>query len=228
MKIKHLILHTNRLSEQKHFYQNVLGFVIDEESENAFSVQVGWTTIEFRASAEAHLYHYCFLIPSNKLEEALEWMEAKVDIIDTGGNEKITFFETWNAHSFYFYDGAGNIAECIVRHDLDNTSTSPFRLSDLLCVNEIGMPTDDIIFSVKELQNTCGIPLWRGDMERFGASGSEEGLFLLPNYRKKDIWFPTDINIQRAPFSILFENKGSEYSFDYIDGQIVELKTIKL
>lgn len=227
MKIKHLILHTNRLSEQKHFYQDILGCDKQEDSENAFSVQIGWTTFEFRASAEAHLYHYCFLIPSNKLEEALEWIEAKVDIIDTGSNEKITFFDTWNAHSFYFYDGAGNIAECIVRHDLDNTSTSAFQLSDLLCVNEIGMPTENIEFTVNVLQNAFGLPLWRGDLERFGASGSEEGLFLLPNIHKKEIWFPTDIKITRAPFSIIFENDGHSYSFDYINGKIVDVKTIQ-
>lgn len=226
MKIKQLTLHTNRLSEQKHFYQNILAFALQDESEHSFSVQVGWTRLEFRKSEEAHIYHYCFLIPSNKLQEALVWMESKVAILDNGITGKVMYFDTWNAHSFYFYDGAGNIAECIVRPDLQNTSNSPFSLTDLMCVNEIGLPTQDIAQTQEELHTAFGLNLWRGDLISFAASGSPEGLLLLPNYHIKETWFPTDIKTTCAPFTARIENEGNAYNFDYRDGKIFNIKAI--
>ncbi|MCL7987255.1 hypothetical protein M8998_04790 [Sphingobacterium sp. lm-10] len=226
MKIRQLTLYTNKLPEQKDFYLHVLGFPLIEEMETSFVIEVGWSRLEFRQSEEAHLYHYCFLIPSNKLYEALAWMESKVAIIDTETNEKIVFFDDWNPHSFYFYDGAGNIAECIVRHDLKNTSDLSFNISDFLCVNEIGLPTKDISQTLEELETNFGISLWKGDLLRFAASGSQYGLFLLPNYRVKETWFPTDITIACAPFTTVIEKGNNKYSFDYIDGKISNIKTI--
>ena len=119
MKIKEILLFTNELPKQKFFYKNILGFDLLTETKNEFSLQVGWTILKFKYSPEPYKYHYCFLIPSNKLEEAIIWLKKRLTIISTNDNP-VHHFESWNAHASYFYDGAGNLAEFIVRHDLKN------------------------------------------------------------------------------------------------------------
>lgn len=220
MKIKELTLYTNKIAEQKHFFETILGFTVHQENSDIFWIQVGWTKFCFKRSYECYLYHYCFLIPGNKLQEALGWVESKVEIIEAEENGKVVFFDTWNAHSFYFYDGVGNIAECIVRHDLQNHSDKPFSITDFLCVNEIGLGTDNISKTNQQLEDHFGTPFWRGDKARFAANGSQEGLFLMPNYRVKETWFPTEIAIEPNPLIGIVENERRFYNFQFIDGEI--------
>lgn len=220
MKINELTLYTNKIAEQKHFYESTLGLTVQQEDSDTFSVQIGWTKFRFQRSIEEYRYHYCFLVPANKLDEAMQWLSTKVDIIATDGDEKVVFFDTWNAHSFYFYDAAGNLAECIVRHDLQNLSDASFSLTSFLCVNEIGLGTDDISTTNQQLEDALGTRFWKGDKERFATNGSQEGLFLLPNYNIKEIWFPTGIAIKPNPFNAVIENEGHLYRFHFINGEI--------
>ena len=144
MKIKKLKLYTKRLELEKEFYSKTLGFEVIENNSNSFTLKVGWSELTFEKSEKDYKYHYCFLIPRNKLSEALDWMENRIQIIEIEKGKKIQWFEDWNANSFYFYDASGNIAEFIVRHDLENESDSEFKVSDILCLNEIGLPVSNI------------------------------------------------------------------------------------
>ncbi len=220
MKIKQLTLYTDKFTAQKEFFENTLGFMVHQEEHDRFWIQIGWTKFCFQRSQESYAYHYCFLIPGNKLQEALKWVQSKVDIVETADNENVVFFDSWNAHAFYFYDAAGNIAECIVRHDLQLESNSPFGIADFLCVNEIGLGTDDIAKTNQELENQLGTRFWKGDNERFATNGSQEGLFLLPNYRIKEIWFPSDIAIKPNPVAGIIENEGRSYNFQYRNAEV--------
>src|SRR5690606_4380100 len=114
------------------------------ETDDVFSVKIGWSILRFIKSIEPYLYHYCFLIPSNSLDKALAWMKERVGIIEIEDGENIVNFEDWNAESFYFYDGSGNLAEFIVHHDLNNSIYQDFDISEVLGVNEIGIGTDDV------------------------------------------------------------------------------------
>ena len=220
MKINELTLYTNELAAQQDFFEITLGFTIHKVDQEMFWIQIGWTKFCFKRSQESYQYHYCFLIPGNKLQEAMEWVESKTKIIEIEKNEKVVFFDTWNAHSFYFYDAAGNIAECIIRHDLKIDSDVPFRITDFLCVNEIGIGTDDIKKTNQQLEAQLGTHFWKGDTKRFGTNGSQEGLFLLPNYRVKDVWSPTEIPIRPNPLSGIVENEGKFHHFQFLDGEI--------
>ncbi|MFT4758702.1 MAG: hypothetical protein ACI9XO_000271 [Paraglaciecola sp.] len=51
---------------------------------------------------------------------------------------------------------------------------------------------------------------WKGDDLRFGTNGTEEGLFLLPNYELKKEWFPTNLPVEPSPFLALIENENKE------------------
>ena len=223
MRIQKLKLYTNKLEEEKEFYATTLGFRVIESNPNRFTLKVGWSELTFEKSENAHTYHYCFLIPANKLFRALEWMEKRVDIIPLENGRKTQRFESWNADAFYFYDGSGNVAEFIVRHDLKNESYSEFKIADVLCVNEIGMPTKDITKLNTELTHNFGTEFWKGNLHSFGTNGSQEALFLLPNYTQKNVWFPTSVYIKPEPFSATILSNGKKYVMEYINE---EVKTI--
>ena len=218
MRIKELRLFTKYLDRELDFYTKTLGLPVLEHSKEHFTIRVGWSALTFARSQNAHRYHYCFLIPSNTLYSALEWMEKRVEIIVLPDGQKTQRFESWDADSFYFYDGSGNVAECIVRHQLHNPTDRDFDFSQLLCVNEIGLPTTDIAKTNTQLETTLGTKSWKGDLERFGTHGSQEGLFLLPNYKVKEFWFPTSLEIRPEPFATVIENQGKKYSLAF-DGQ---------
>ena len=228
MKIRELKLYTNKIAEQKLFFETTLGFTVYQEDNDMFWLQLGWTKFYFQRSMEDYKYHYCFLIPANKLLEAMQWLSPKVDIIAAEGDEKVVFFDTWNAHSFYFYDAAENIAECIVRHDLQNHSNKQFSIEDFLCVNEIGLGTDNISRTNQQLEDSLGTFFWKGDKERFAANGSQEGLFLMPNYLVKETWFPTEIFIKPNPLTGIIENEGKSYTVYFTDGKVTAHKEIDM
>jgi len=215
MKIRKLKLYTDSLNLEKKFYSETLGFKIINEDSFSFTLEIGWSELTFAKSEKNYKYHYCFLIPSNKLKQALLWMEKRVAIIDIENGRKIEHFESWNAESFYFYDASGNIAEFIVRYDLNNNTDNDFSISDVICLNEFGMPTSDVKSANDKLQEKFGTKFWKGNFNRFGTNGSQEGLFLLPNYKAKKIWFPTSVKIKPQPFEIQFENNGETYNIEH-------------
>ncbi|SMC65750.1 VOC family protein [Moheibacter sediminis] len=220
MKIKELTLLTHKLLQEKIFYTKTLGFELVNEDLNSFSVKVGWSILTFQESNDQHNYHYCFLIPSNNLNEALHWVEKKWNIIEMEDSQKTVHFDTWNADSFYFHDASGNIAEFIVRYDMNNPGDAEFDVESILCVNEIGLPTTDIQQLSFVLEDNLGIKFWKGDMNRFGTVGSQEGLFLLPNYNLKKTWFPTELNIQPDPLNITIEINENTIELQYLNGEI--------
>jgi len=220
MKFKKLKLYTNKLEAELKFYSETLGFEILEQKSNSFSVKVGWSELSFEKSKNEYKYHYCFLIPANKLNEALIWMEKRTEIVNIEKGRKTQNFESWNADSFYFYDASGNIAEFIVRYDLKNNDNSDFDISKVLGVNEMGMPTTNVKMTSDQLYNELKVEYWKGDIERFGTNGTEEGIFLLPNYNLKDIWFPTTIKIKPEPFEAIIDNGEKEYHIEFKNEKI--------
>ncbi|CAL2085875.1 glyoxalase [Tenacibaculum sp. 190524A05c] len=220
MKFKKLKLYTNQLESEFEFYSKTLGFEVLERNINYFSVKIGWSELSFEKTQREYKYHYCFLIPSNKLNEALKWMEKRTEIVNIGNGKKTQNFDSWNAESFYFYDASGNIAEFIVRYDLNNDVSDEFDISKVLGINEMGMPTSNVKKINDQLRTELQTEYWKGDIERFGTNGSQEGIFLLPNYNLKDIWFPTSIKIKPEPFEAVIENKEREYHVEYRNEKI--------
>jgi len=220
MKFKKLKLYTHRLESELKFYSETLGFKLLESHNSSFSVQTGWTELTFEKSKKEHQYHYCFLIPSNQINKALEWMEKRTKIIDIENGRKIQNFDSWNADSFYFFDASGNIAEFIVRYDLNNGDENEFDISKVLGINEMGMPTNDVKKLNEQLEDELKTKFWKGDINRFGSNGNQEGIFLLPNYELREHWFPTSLKIKAEPFEAVIENDEKEYMITYIDEQL--------
>ncbi len=215
MRFKKVTLYTHKLEEEFMFYSQNLGCKILKKSDKTFSIQVGWSELCFEKSDCQHLYHYCFLIPANMLDRALVWMEQKVDIIEIENGRKTQNFKDWNANSFYFHDASGNIVEFIARHDLRNESKGEFDISSVIGFNEMGMPTRNILQVNQQLEKELHTKFWKGEFNRFGTNGTQEGLFLLPNYELKEVWFPTSIQIKPEPFKAIVENNEWEFQLIY-------------
>ena len=218
MKIKQLNIYTSNLIAQKEFYHNKLGFKIEDESATHFTIKAGHSLLSFTASENSLKYHYCFLIPSNQLDAATNWLQNKTDlIIDKDGTIQHQF-DFWNAAAIYFYDADGNVAELIVRYDLKNDLHTDFGINHFLSVNEIGLPTKDNFKTQQTLLEKANSPQWEGNLERFGTNGTQEGLFLLINNNIKKTWFPTEVPTHSAPFEARIEVDKNEYFVDFSDG----------
>ncbi len=218
MEIKELTLYTNKLEAEIDFYGRVLGFEIEELLTNRFTVKIGKTKLTFERSTENYRYHYCFLIPSNQLAEAINWLKDRLSIIEIENGRIVQRFESWNADAVYFYDGSKNIVEFIVRYNLENKRENTFGLSNILSVNEIGIPTNQVAKLNKQLEEEIGTKFWKGDKLRFGTNGDEHGLFLLPNYELKKEWFPTTLAIQPSPLKAMVKHEHKEYFIEYSNG----------
>ncbi|MBN1965126.1 MAG: hypothetical protein JW910_10805 [Anaerolineae bacterium] len=183
MHILVLHLHAPDLAAQHEFYAGPLGLPVTRD-DVALNIQVGATRLVFEqaAAGTAPRYHFAFNIPENQFAAAKAWVSARMPLLtDPEGADEFTF-EPWNAHAFYFADAAGNILECIARHDLPNASTRPFTADSLLNVCEIGLPGQTVAAVADPLQDTFGVPQYSGDRETFAALGDPNGLFILvPN-----------------------------------------------
>jgi len=211
MRIKKVKLYTNRLEAELSFYTEGLGFELIRQEDNNFSIRIGWTEITFIHSERRHIYHYCFLLASNHLDSALAWFKERTAISPIADGQETVHFDHWNADSFYFYDASGNVAECIVRHDLNNPSDEDFTAGSILGLNEIGIPTKQISNTQSYLSEAMGSQAWRGDEVRFGTHGDQEGLLLLPNYLEKRTWFPTTLALRPEPIEATLLHAGTEY-----------------
>lgn len=216
MRIRELQLFTTNLEKTKSFYTNILSFQLIDETSNQFSLQIGWTRLTFVQSEKKHIYHFSFLVDKSLFENTFEWMKNRVEILRTENDEQIAFFKNWNAESFYFYDGSGNLAEIITHYNLDYQTDAEFDQNSILGISEIGLPTTDIEATNKLLEEKTTSKFWKGDFEIFGTNGSDEGKILLPNYFIKTTWFPTTNKIIPTPFTVILENENqcSKVIFD--------------
>ncbi len=225
MKIKELVLYTKSLQAEKDFYKNTLGFEIVEDKQTSFAAQIGNSILRFEKSDKQYYYHYCFLIPRNKLPEALVWLQKRLKVINIEKDRVTQIFDSWNAESVYFYDASGNVAELIVRYDLENDSDDEFTINSIININEIGLGSSKSEQLNKQLESELGSMFWKGDKIRFGTNGSQEGIFLLPNYKYKALWFPTRVKVAASPIKAIIAQDMKKYSLIF---ENEELKIIAL
>jgi catechol-2,3-dioxygenase len=207
MEIVRLELLTDRLADMKSFYTEQLSLPLREETASSFAVDMGSTRLHFSAAADGSkpFYHFAINIPENKIEEAREWLSRRTELRREDGEELVHFIH-WNAHSVYFHDPAGNIVELIARHNLPNGVDHPFDQRDFLCVSEIGLPVDDVLTTMEDLQLTTGIPRWREPSSSFATLGDEHGLLIIVSLGR--VWFMSDKPAEAFPLRVTM--KGNE------------------
>ena len=113
------------------------------------------------------------------------------------------------------------ILKLVTKKRVDNNKITPTSPRTGTPNHHEPIASTDIVSINAQLQNEIGTNLWKGDLTRFATNGNQEGIFLLPNYEVKDVWFPTEVRIRPEPFEAIVENKGKEYLVEF------ERETIK-
>lgn len=191
MRIDEVQLLTSDLTTQREFYGSVLGLPVVEAGDDALAIDAGNSRLAFTQAPEgwSGFYHFAFNIPEDQLAEAKEWTSRRVPLIRSNSGEDEFFFDTWNAHSFYFYDPSGNILEFIARHNLPEQSSRPFTERNILNISEIGIASDDVLATVASAQAGLDVDVYYGPpSDTFTAVGDDHGLLII--VKRGRIWFP--------------------------------------
>ena len=216
MKIKELILYTNKLDLQIDFYTTVLELPVEISTPEFTSFKIGESILTFKYRKNTTPYHFAFNIPSTKEKEALYWLKERVDILTFDENEIIDF-SSWNAKAIYFYDLDNNIVEFISRKNMDLNSEQKFSSKEIYNISEIGVTSNDIDGTFQKLNDLNKINIYSGSMEQFCAVGDENGLFIIVNNNLRK-WFPTGDEIYQSDFIV----KG-DFNFEFKKGEIIKI-----
>jgi len=206
MNITRLELPAKDLQAQQDFYVHVLELPVNLTAEK-LEVRVGKTILVFTQVQPDFdgAYHFAFNIPENQFHNAKIWISSRIPLLhdETGKDE----FESasWNSHSVYFKDAAGNVLEFIARHNLKNAVIREFDSHQILNISEIGLPSEDVIAFANELCTKLNIPVFKQEPNAtFTPVGDDNGLFILPI--KDRIWIPNSgVPAKLLPVKISFE-----------------------
>jgi hypothetical protein len=195
MLLKEIRLQAVDLHTLYNFYKDVLELPAAYFKEKSISVTAGKSQLIFEETNDIKnpFYHFAFNIPSNKFEEAFEWMKKKVALLWLDDYKSfIADFTNWNAKSFYFLDPAGNILEMIARFDLKDNAVETFSSAQIRNVSEIGLVLPEKSFDeeVNEFMRQFSLSYFSKQPPKAGfrAIGNDKGLFItVPENRT---WYP--------------------------------------
>lgn len=193
MKILEIQILTDDIKATEKFYTETLGFHSICKDLNSISFSAGYSVLTFKQSHKLNpTYHFAFNIPNNKLEESINWITEKLDIIKVSGNSIIANFADWNAKAIYFYDNNRNILEFITRYDLNNSTDKTFDGSSIQSISEIAIVTDNVAELTDQLIENYKISLFpkQKRRENFTALGNDNGLLIISQTNRN--WYPTD------------------------------------
>ena len=218
MEIQKLVLYSNDINEQLHLYHHVLGMKLVFATDEEIGLQAGSTQFIFRQRENEFLYHYCFLIPNKKIEEAMVFLKDKGIELLTYKGEQIVHFTS--GRSVYFYDADGHIAEFIERPSLGYESGEPFSFDSVLKVNEIGMPVENPLEVKDKLIEKYNIDLSKPEVLRadFCWVGDYNGVLLVPKIGRD--WVPTEHPATMNDFEIEFASRNEIYHLNIVENAI--------
>lgn len=226
MLIKEIVLLTSADSETlKNFYTGLLGLEVLKSGKLTISFSAGDSILTFEKKSKYidPFYHFAFNIPANKFQEAKEFLTSSgIELLTLDGNNEFDF-KSWNAHSVYFYDPAGNILEFISRHNLKNKSEQKFSGNSILNISEIGFPVKNVNEFYLEIQKKLGIPFFSGDKKSFTAMGDDNGLFIIVTTGR--IWFPDCGPAMEYPMRVILSSDPlKDFKYKYSEFQIISEK----
>lgn len=178
-------LETTTIEPEMAFYTGSLELKLVESGEGSFAVQCGQTVLAFTQveDTEPRQYHFAIDIPTNKLEEALEWAKARFPIATKPDGTAIYTFDSWNAQAFYFLDADRNILEFITRGNSPSDSPEPFASDQILYISELGVVTENVVATANAFKDNLSLPCFPDPTQdpnpEFQAMGSDAGLFII-------------------------------------------------
>jgi len=222
MFITYLELPAVDLQAQRDFYSDALGLPVILSAAR-LEIKAGETDLVFTQAGPGFdgAYHFAFNIPENQFRAAKEWIASRVRLLrdETGKDEFDS--ESWNSHSVYFKDTAGNVLELIARHNLKNGASGEFDGSRILNVSEIGLPSEDVMAFADDLCAQLNVSVFRQEPnETFTPVGDDDGLFILPI--KDRIWIPNSgVPAKLLPVKVKGEAGGKGWEVRGIPYEII-------
>jgi len=222
VNIINLELPAKDLQAQMDFYKNVLELPV-KLSFGRLEVQTGKTILVFTQAQSDFdgAYHFAFNIPENQFHASKEWLARRALILHDQSSKEEFESESWNSHSLYFKDAAGNILEFIARHHLTNAVEREFDSSQILNVSEIGLPSEDVITFADELCTCLDLSVFKQEPgATFTPVGDDNGLFILPI--KNRIWMPdSGVPAKLLPVKVHGEANGKPWEVRGVPYEIV-------
>jgi catechol-2,3-dioxygenase len=209
MEILEIKLNTDDIISTEAFYTNILEFKLIKKSEKSISFLVGNSILSFIKSENLQpKYHFAFNIPNNKLEEAINWISKKLNLIKIDNNTSVADFESWNAKAIYFYDNNENILEFIARFDLESLIENQFDTSSILSISEIGVVTNEPLNLSKKISENYNLNLFEKGVQSvdFASLGDDNGLIILVKPNRK--WYPTNQKAEKHFVEIKLISNG--------------------
>lgn len=204
-----LTLRCHRIEEQEVFYRDVLGLDTLREG-SALVVQAGSSRLRFvpAESGSEPMYHFAFMIPENKLDRAIDWMRGRAPLQTRQDGNVVFHFRRWNAHSIYFFDPAGNLAEFIAHHELPTTAEGDFSPRDILFACEIGLVAPELDVLLADIDQRLGLTPFFAASDNFAPVGDRHGLFICVKQHR--IWLATDLAALTYPVDVTLRGTGEK------------------
>ncbi|MFD2444765.1 VOC family protein [Bacillus sp. CGMCC 1.16607] len=200
MEIKHLYLKTNKLSELKKFYQDLLNFIVIRENHFSLTLRLENIFLTLENTKEDTFYHFAFGINELLYPILMEKINQSIEPIkDSDGQQE---FESglWKRKQVYYYDPQGNIIEFLKNQDTR--------------ILEIGMPVSNINSFINSLQSINNI--YKQASDNFSFYGDENGVFVITKVGRP--WFPTQLACSIHPIKVEVDASLSlsfpEYSYN--------------
>ncbi len=216
MILKELRLRSCHISELIRFYSSVLEMTVINPDEKSISILAGQSMLTFTDTTETPdpFYHFAFNIPSNKFEEAFQWIKKRSELLWLEDYKSyVADFVNWNAKSVYFLDPAGNILELIARFDLNNNADELFSSAQFLNISEIGLvfPGEILDTKVDGILDKYGLSYFskQPPLNHFRAIGDDEGLFIAVAANRN--WFATKMVSAIFPIEVSFIDNNYLY-----------------
>lgn len=219
MKISRLKIKSAAVVQLRYFYRQVIGFPVVGNDESII-IYAGKTIIEVEQSPPGQypVYHFAFNIPSNKTDQAHDWLKSRVELLFMDDYKSdIADFVNWHAKSLYFKDPAGNIVEFVSRFDLKDNEDASFSSAQIRYVSEIGMVFEGDNFDrlIGEFMNKYSLNYFdkQEPLPQFRAIGDDEGLFIaVPANRE---WYPTkNVYSMNAPLEVNWSLGDKQFHYE--------------
>jgi catechol 2,3-dioxygenase-like lactoylglutathione lyase family enzyme len=187
MRIPRLTLPSTDVDACLAFYRDVL-----QLPTTGTTVHVGWTDIDIGpTSTDPGAVHLAFNIPYDRFDAACTWLRKRALLLrDPLGEERFHVGGVWDSESVYFAGPHDAVLELIARRPLvlEGNVSGDFRSSEIACVSEVGLPTDDVPALVRQLVVRTGLTPFGDLSEGFAPMGDHEGLLIVVDRDRP--WFP--------------------------------------
>jgi catechol 2,3-dioxygenase-like lactoylglutathione lyase family enzyme len=174
------------------FYGHTLGLEVAVDPGRC-TVATRESTLEFAGRSGAAFYHFALLVPGNRADAAIAWLQERAPLLpDSESGDPVFEFDDWDARAAYVHDPAGNIVELIAHRGIeDSASDGPFQPAELVGISELGLVGDTAAIAAR-LTAELGLEVWDGTVEKPGrlafVGERARTLILAPPGRG---WLPT-------------------------------------